>query len=200
MELVSMLVAASAFAMSYNSASTPKDFDPVEYDQVVSVVVDATRTIHVCNDMKNPLYVQFLNNLNSSTLKLDEYARHKAGKETVYNAVAFIRKLVLEYDYALTPSPQYCLHKLSEVQAGARTIARALGGRHSVDICDYTVESRFVLYKQSYAENRITEAEFSELVADIHKLKEVDKSGCSIENADKLDKALEAVSALSASL
>jgi hypothetical protein len=79
MEPVTLLVAASAFVMSYNSVSTPKDFDPTEYEKVVTVVVDSTRTIHLCGDMKNPLYTQFLNNLNTSTLHLEEYARHKAG-------------------------------------------------------------------------------------------------------------------------
>lgn len=200
MEPITLLIAASAFTMSYNSASTPKDFDPTEYDQVVTVVVDATRTIHMCNDMTNPLYTKFLNDLNSSTLKLEEYARHKAGKQDVSNAVSAVRKLVLEYDVSPTPSVQYCKHKLSEVQSGARTIARALGGRHKVDICDYTVESRFVSYKQSYTKVLISQVEFEELVNDLNKLREVDRSSCSVENADKMDKAFEAVSALSSQL
>lgn len=200
MEPITLLVAASAFAMSYTSVSTPKDFDPTEYEKVVTVVVDATRTVHLCNDMKNPLYTQFLNGLNTSTLHLGEYVRHKAGKEDVSQAVEQVRQLVLEYDFALSPSVQYCKHKLSEVQSGARTIARALGGRHKVDICDYTVDQRFVVYKESYTANLITKEEFSELVADLQKLQNVDKSGCSLENADKMDKALNAVTALSGSL
>ena len=193
MELITLLVAGAAFAGSYKAGALPKDFDAVQYEQVVSITVDATRAIHQCG--QDPvLFKRFLDDLNTDSLKFDEYVRHKAKQEDVSSASAHIRKLVVEFDGREMYSKQYCIHKLSEVQAASRTVSRALGGAKKIDICSADLTPRYLSYQQSYTLGLITASEFKELVADIADLKEIDRSGCSLESAAKMDEAIDALS------
>ena len=199
MEPVTLLVAASALVMSYTSAA-PKDFDPVEYEHVIAVAVNSMRAADLCEDMSNPAYRTLIQTLTASALKLEEYVLHKADKEETEKAAKYVHQLVVEYASNPSPSARYCTHKLTEVRAGARTLARVLGGRYKTSICDYTLFQLVDAYKESYTSGQITKHELVELTADLQKVKDIYKTGCSIENAVKLDKAVDAISAFSGSL
>lgn len=180
-----LLVAGLATGLSQVK---PPSIDLNEYQQVVTVTAYTTQAISNCKDRS----VQS-NEIEASVLTLLEYESHIPNMEHNLVATNEMKRLIGDFNSHSFYTVKYCQHKLSELQVVSRTLARAMGGLNKFNICDMDVTTRKQMYDVSYKQGLITWTEFDELVQDLIHLKEVDKSSCSIENATKMDQALEII-------
>ena len=92
-------------------------------------------------------------------------------------------------------SEAYCVHKLSEVQATSRALAKTLSGMH-LDLCSSDALERLSFYKDSYASNRINKSEYEELVRDLQRLVRADTAYCTEEQNELMKKTVTAISSV----
>ena len=173
---------------------TPRAFDSTEYNYAIQTTVMATRAVHLCGNVEHKQeFEDFMKVLNQESMFMIEYETHKDSNKNVIVGVTQTRQLVATMIVHNAYSTQYCFHKLSEVQASARTIARSLGGLEEFDICKSNVWGRFEVYEASYKANKISKLEFDELVNDLVSLQKVDHSSCSMQQKNSLANAVQSV-------
>lgn len=173
---------------------TPRTFDATEYNYAVQTTVMATRAVHLCgNAERKQEFSDFVQTLNQDTLFMSEYETHKDSNKNVIVGVNQVRQLVASLVVHPEYSTKFCYHKLSEVQASARTIARTLGGLEEFDICKSNVWERYSLYEASYKNKQITKSEFGELVDDLIQIQKADHSSCTLQQKNDLANTVQSV-------
>lgn len=170
-----------------------RTYDPVEYNYAVMITTNATHATHRCISMADPDYDKYLQLLNHDSLTLVEYVSDKADAAQVVPASQQIRDMTSTMLGHKIYSVAYCQHKLSNIQASARTFARAVSGNRDYDMCQSDVQNRFDFFKKSYDSTLISKEEYEELIGDLLKLQTVDTSGCTLEERSKMQKALNVV-------
>lgn len=185
---ITLALMVSACAMFH-----ARTYDPVEYNYAVVITTNATHATHRCISMADPDYDMYLQLLNHDSLTLVEYVSDKADAVQVVPAAQQIRDMTSTMLSHRMYSVAYCQHKLSNIQASARTFARAVSGNSDYDMCQSDVQSRYELFAESYKVGRISKEEFGELVGDLLKLKTIDTNGCTLEERAKFEKALDVI-------
>ena len=170
---------------------SPRAYDPVEYDYVVSTTVDVTRAIHRCNDENKTDFWKFFQNVNTDTFKLVEFVKNKPDSDNVLVAAIEIRNMTTDVLNNPNFSNQYCVHKLSNIQASARILSIALGKPNSMSLCQGDIKSRYELFNASFKANKITQKEYKNLFEDLLKLENVDTSSCDHTNKQKMLEGLQ---------
>ena len=187
--MIPILLAVAAGAATGLSTSHSTTMDTMEYEHVIQVVVSATQHVQQCRLQPK----QDIAELKASVDGLIEYQSHIAKAQSNLSVSQDLKEMVMQFKQKDRYSVRYCQHKLSEIQAMSRTLARAMGGLNKFNICDSDVSVRYDLYKESYDKGQLSSLEFQELTDDILKLTEADKSNCSLENRVKLEQALKAI-------
>lgn len=189
------LLLLSTFAILFSGCAMfqARLFDPVEYNYAVTIITNATHATHRCVSMVDPDYDKYLQLINHDSLTLVEYESDKTDTSQVVPAAQQIRDMTSTMLDHRSYSVAYCQHKLSNIQASARTFARAVSGNNEYDMCQSDVQTRFEFFKKSYDSSLISEEEYKELVGDLLKLQTVDTSGCTLEERTKMQKALEVI-------
>jgi len=183
--------------LSACSAFQARTYDPVEYNYAVMITSNTTHATHRCNDMSNPEYNMWLQEINHDTLTLVEFVSDKSDTDQAVPSVIQIRDMTSTFLNRTNYSITYCQHKLSNIQSSARTFARAISGNEKYNMCQSDVQSRYDLFAKSYNANLIRKDEFDELVGDLLKLKTIDTSGCTLEERAKMQHALEVIQSAS---
>jgi len=191
MKKVSLIVAA--LLLSACSMFQARPYDNVEYNYAVLITANATHAAHRCGDTSVPDYQTYLQAMNHDSLTLDEFVSDKADSKQALPAVEQIRDMTSTFLSHPTYSVAYCQHKLSNIQASARTFARAIGGNKTYDMCQSDVQQRYNLFSISYKDGKISKAEFDELTGDLLKLQTIDTSGCTLEERAKMAEALKVI-------
>ena len=191
MKILTLL--ASAILLSGCAMFQARSYDPVEYNYAVTITTNATHATHRCISMADPDYDKYLQLINHDSLTLVEYVSDKADTTQVVPAAEQIRDMTSTLLGHKLYSVAYCQHKLSNIQASARTFARAVSGNSEYDMCQSDVQSRYDFFKKSYDSTLISREEYAELVGDLLKLQTVDTSGCTLEERAKMQKALELI-------
>ena len=187
-----LLVALCAIILT-GCATRP--FDPVEYNFAISAAVLSTRAIHQCGE-KSDRFHEYVKELNTQTMYLYEYEKHHDENKNVLIGVTNLRELVLDFVQVESVSSEaYCVHKLSEVQATSRALAKTLSGMH-LDLCSSDALERLSFYKDSYASNRINKSEYEELVRDLQRLVRTDNAYCTEEQNELMKRTVTAISSL----
>ena len=166
-----------------------RTYDAVEYDYVITTVVNSTQAIHLCAKQDKD-YASFVQALSANSLHLEEYITNKADTKQIEPAVKQIIAMSKDLSLRSSYSEMYCKHKLSNIQESSRTLARALGNTDKFDLCKGDVQMRYSLFELSYKTDKITLSEFKELTKDILKLKEVNQSSCTLENRIKMEETI----------
>ena len=170
-----------------------RPFDPVEYNYAVSTSILATRSVHQCVE-KTPTYQEYIKELNTQTMYLFEYEKNHSENSQILTGVTTLRQLTLEFmKNQETGSVTYCAHKLSEIQASARTLAKTLSS-NNIELCQSDATERLELYKSSKASGKINDAEYAELVNDLPRLVKSDNAYCTAEQKDLLIKTMSILS------
>lgn len=189
--LVAMCVAALLVGCSVMSYFQPAPFDPIEYGAVVSVTQTATRTTHQCVDRSAPLFKTFLDELNTNSMYLLEYASNKQDNVVVSQPAQLIRSLVLQFDSrAVTSSVAYCQEKLTVIQATARTTERALGRLEDSELCNTDYAWEFKKYTDLHESKLLHEDEFTELTKDLLVFGRVNSAACDSHHRAQIEAAL----------
>ncbi len=165
----------------------PPVIDHVQYSHIVQVSAAATQAVKQCrteNVDLRPLVFQ--------TQTLVEYETH-LNTNTEPGIAKDLQQLVKQFEHRTTYSVKYCQHKLSEIQAASRTMARAVSGVSKYNFCDSNVEERFYWYQESYALDLISKSEFKELAEDVRHLAGTDRKACSTDQAIKLDQSIQVI-------
>lgn len=186
-------VIASVILLAGCSMFQARSYDPVEYNYAVVITTNATHATHRCTSMSDPDYNLWLQEINHESLTLVEYVSDKDDTAQVVPAAQQIRDMTSTMLGHTAYSIGYCQHKLSNIQASARTFARAVGGNGKYDMCQSDVQSRYKLFKKSFDSGRISNDEFKELSLDLLKLKTIDTSGCTLEERAQMAAALSVV-------
>lgn len=178
--LVLFLAGCTLAGCSTLESLVPRQYDNVEYKYSVDISVYATRAIHICSDPdKKALFVSYLQEANLDTMVLTEFATDKSDSAALKSMVEAIQLMVNDILIRGKFSQQYCVHKLSNIQASARIIARSLGQADQFNMCDGTIRERYDLFTKSFLAKEITPSEYKELVSDMIRLEKVDSTGCS---------------------
>lgn len=187
------ILLASLMLLSGCSMFQARSYDPVEYNYAVVITINATHATHRCQNMLDPDYDLWLQEINHESLTLVEYVSDKDDTEQVMPAAQQIRDMISimlgHKKYSIT----YCQHKLSNIQSSARTFARATGGNSKYDMCQSDVQSRYGLFKDSFDHKLISKDEFAELSGDLLKLKTINTSGCTLEERAKMAEAIDVI-------
>ncbi len=188
MVALAVLALQACSALSY---LTPRQFDPVEYGQSISVVMDATRLAHNCSQRKdNPLYTRFVNDLNTDSMYLEEYVAHKKDNGDATSGAAQIRLMVLEFDKHETMSTRYCLEKASDIQNAARTMSRTLGREGKYDYCKQDLAAAFNRLQDFHTKKEVSDDEFAELGSDMVRLGRVNVAACGLLDRERIETAI----------
>jgi len=174
--------------------ATGRQYDPVEYNYSIISSVAATRAIHQCGNPEDVLFKRYVADLNEATMHLQEYQKFAKNNVQTYQGALELRKLVLELVLNGNYSEQYCIHKLSGIQSASRVMAKTFGKQGGVDICSSDVSSRYHIYRESYVDGKITQAEFYELVNDLIKLSKLDSAGCTAQQKNEIQEILNTIS------
>jgi hypothetical protein len=183
-------------ACSTLNAFKPRTYDPMEYSKTVEIVVDSTRAIHLCNhpEPANVNLWKHIEDVNTHSLELDEFERNKdLNALRIGEAVSDVRSMVINLQTRMNFSAAYCVHKLSNIQASARIIARTVGKSDRYAMCDGQIKERLDLFTASFNEKKLSVSEYKELVFDIYRLEKVDTVGCTESVKAKVEKDLDAV-------
>ena len=178
------------------TAFTTRQFDPVEYNYAVNISANATHAIHRCKS-KNAEYNEYLRLINRDSFTLVEYISNKSDNLEALPAGTELRNITLSFLLKPKSSEQYCVHKLSNIQASARMYARAIGYDSKYDICDGELSSKVLIYKSSMDSELISREEYSDLVNDLVKMDAINKAGCKLENRQKLNKLIDGLKSIS---
>ena len=170
-----------------------RSYDPAEYSLAVSISANTTHAIHRCDSMANSEFQGFIQKVNLDSFTLVEFVSNKADSVQAKPSAEQVRNLISEFFKAPKPTFKYCVHKLSNVQASSRMLARALGGYSQISACEGSVQARYALFEASYLAKNITEAEFKELVDDLMNLKSIDSYSCTLEERRELEQALKII-------
>jgi hypothetical protein len=170
-------------------------FDPVEYSLAVDLTVNTTRAIHRCENTtaSNTDLWKFIQNVNTADLELQEYSSNKDNSEQLMVQINQIAGMISNILSRSTFTPQYCIHKLGNIQAASRILDRTLGRNEKFNPCQGGIIARSNAFTASYKANKITVNEYKELVMDLAKLKEIDTTGCSTANRNKMQDELNIV-------
>ena len=163
-----------------------RPFDPNEYSLAVSVAANATHAVHRC-DSRDGDFKRYISEMNRDTFLLGEYVANKDDRESIAGAVGHVRAMTLAYALAGAHSSAYCRHKLSNVQAASRMLARSIGDMTEHDPCEGDVEKRYFMFEKSMSDGTITSEEFKDLVDDLVGMKKIDASSCSLANRQKME-------------
>lgn len=183
-------------AVAILTGCATRPFDPVEYNFAISTSILATRSMHQCSN-KTTTYVEFVKELNTQTMYLFEYEKFHDANEQNLKGVTVLRQLTMEFmQNHETASDMYCVHKLSEIQSTARTLAKSLSTRTSVELCSSDAMDRLALYDESLKVGKISRPEYVELVRDLPRLVKADNAYCTAEQKEALAKTVSALSAV----
>lgn len=171
------------------SLLNPKVYDPIEYDKVISIVMDSTHAIHTC-DTRGALFDSYIYRLNMTASQLEEYSNNNKNSQQTVGATKNIHYMIIDITNNQKYSNTYCKHKLSNVQSSSRTLSLVLGNKGNSEMCSVTAHRRYALFEFSYKQNKISLVEFNNLVEDLLKLAEVDAFSCSLSDQQKLQEAL----------
>lgn len=186
-----ILVILAALAMT---ACASRPFDSAEYSLAISTSILATRSVHQCHD-KTPTYYEYVKELNTQTMYLFEYEKFHDANTEVMKGVTVIRQLTMEFmQNHETASDAYCAHKLSEIQSSARTLAKSLSTRTSIELCSSDAMDRLALYDESLKSGKLSRPEYVELVRDLPKLVKSDNAYCTGEQKEAIAKTVSALS------
>lgn len=169
-----------------------RSFDPVEFNYATLIAADATHAVHRCAK-QDAEFSAYLQKLNSETFYMAEYVSNKSDTDQVLPAALVVREITFNFLTSNNKNVKFCQHKLSNVQASARMLARGLSNADRFDACSGDVQGRFDLFEKSYAEKLISKDEFVNLSNDLLKLKTVNTAGCTLENRAKLETALDLI-------
>jgi len=166
---------------------TPRVFDNVEYDYAVRMTIDSTRAIHRCD---SPDRWQYIQALNTDSLILQEYVVRKDESDMVRRMALEVRKMTLEVLDRPLPSQQFCVLKLTNIQASSRILSKVLGNAQA-SMCDGGLVSRLDQFTKAYKQGQIAEDEYKELVSDMESLRLINKLGCSATELEQMHEDLE---------
>ena len=165
---------------------TPRPYDNIEYSYVINTSVQSTRAIHRCNDVDKTDFWKYYQELNTSSFTLDEFINNKGNSEYINESVDNLRDMVNDFSQKGKFTNQYCIHKLSNIQASSRIVSRVLGGSDKYNFCDKSIKDRFLVFKDSYDKKLITKEEFKELIEDLTRLEKIDTNTCDIYVRERL--------------
>lgn len=166
-----------------------RNYDSTEFNYVVLIAADATHAVSRCG-RRGDEYDAYLQKLNSNTFTLMEYVSNKSDTKQVLPEATMIREITQDFLANTDYSNRYCQHKLSNIQAGARMMARGLSGSDRFDLCKGGIRERFTFFELSYVQNQITRAEFANLSGDLIKMETIDASSCTLEERAALEKTI----------
>lgn len=174
--------------MLVGCTTTPRVYDPIEYNHAVSLTVNLTRAIHRCEDPSagNKEFWSYVQLANTDSFMLTEYVSNRADSKLVIPVVEQTRQLFNDVLNRPVFSPAYCVNKLTNVQAASRIVARALGQTEKFNACQSGIKERYNLFTKSYQAKEISDSEYQELVGDIPKLVAIDSAGCDVVTRAKL--------------
>ena len=178
-EIISLISISVLISTIVGCNIAPRQYDPVEYSYVINTTINTTRAIHRCNDSDGSEFWSYVELSNTSSLFLDEYSRNKGDSANLVLSISQLRDMVNDVLKRRNFSNQYCVHKLSNIQASSRIISRVLGSADNINYCSGNIKQRFIAFKTSYDKKEINASEFNELVNDILKLEKIDKTVCS---------------------
>lgn len=181
------------------STQVSRPYDAVEYKLVTDMSVSATHAIHRCDKVTGDEWQAWAQKLNHDSTTLVEFVYNKADREQVLPAARQIRVQVSEMLGKPSLSATYCRHKLSNIQAGSRILARALANA-DLDLCQGDVVKRYDLFAKSFKQGYVTKSEFEDLVSDLTRLAQIDQSGCTLKHRAELEQALELLKLLTIAL
>ncbi len=185
--------------------TTPRPYDSTEYELSVRVIVDTTRAIHRCDNpsASNDDLWLYVRQANNSSLLLEEFLINKYNSDAFIPAVKQIREMINAVSIRGHFSSAYCVNKLTNIQAGSRILARALGRTDKFDMCEGGIKSRYDIFTREYNAKKMSASEYKELVNDVVKLQTVDTAGCDnsthqkmLEELQLIEKALPAIMVL----
>jgi hypothetical protein len=177
-----------AMVVLMTGCMTVRPYDPIEYGLSITVTVNATRAIHQCDDpsQDNEELWVYIQQMNTDSLNLSEFINDKGNSTNLLPLIKQIRDMVNDTLIRGKFSSAYCVHKLSNIQAGSRILARVLGNTDRFDTCEGGIRARYDGFTKSYQNNDINASEYKELVMDIVKLETIDTSGCSQSTRQKI--------------
>ncbi len=167
-------------------------YDPVEYDYAIQLATDATHAVHRCADA-NDEYYAYLQSLNHISFLLPEYIKNKADSKQALPSAVRVRQLTISFLQRHDRTAQYCTHKLSNIQAASRMLARSLGSAEGFDPCSDDVKARYALFEDSYKKKLISEDEFKELSGDLTDLSTINVSSCTLQHREQLEASVHAI-------
>jgi hypothetical protein len=170
----------------------PRPYDPVEYNNLISLTVVSTQAIHNC-PIRGDDFVASMNKLKAASEHLDEFISNKRDIGNVEVSVKHLNFMIMTIINNPNYSNQYCTHKLSNIQASSRILSRAIGDDKDLNLCQGNVQTRYALFEDSYLKKRITKPEFKDLTSDLRRLKEIDASACKMELMIQMQEAIQAI-------
>lgn len=181
---------------------TPRSYDPVEYNHVVTLTVNATRSVHRCNDQTDNRkeFWGYMQQVNTESFVLDEFINNKSNSDQVAPAIDQVRNMVSAILIRQKFSNAYCTLKLTNIQAGSRIISRVLGQTEMFGACDGGIKKRYDIVADSYKSKAITEEEYKELANDVVNLGKIDAISCSVFRRKQLLDDVQVVEKLAAAL
>ena len=188
----SIVVGALCASLAGCSAFSSRAYDPVEYNYAVLVSANATHAVSRCQ-VRGDEFNAYLQKINSDTFTLMEYMANKGDSEQTLIAATQVREITQDFLANTNYSHRFCQHKLSNIQASARMLARGVGSSDKFDACKGNVQERFALFEASYKQGKITQEEFVNLSNDLLKMGAVNTASCSLENRTKLENALKLI-------
>jgi len=190
-----LLPIVAALSIAGCSAFMSRAYDPVEYNYAVLIAANSTHAVSRCESRNGEYdeydeYNVYLQKINSDTFTLMEYVANKSDSEQALIAATQVREITQDFLANTNYSHRFCQHKLSNIQASARMLARGVGSTDRFDICKGNVQERFALFEASYKQNKITKEEFVDLSNDLLKMGQINTAGCSYESRTKLENTL----------
>ena len=154
----------------------------------VNIAADSTRAIHYCDSDARLPYTQRLSN---TSFVLVEYLQNKRDSKDVLQSSIDLRRMVQEFNKEQNTSIRYCVHKLSNIQAASRMLARGIALAAQFDPCAGDPKQRLKVFTTSYEEGALTDIEFKNLAGDVLRLQNINTVSCSLENRRQLQEAVE---------
>lgn len=188
-----VLIIAFALFLTGCSAFKARTYDPVEYSVAASIAADATHVVHRCDKQDSTDFAFFAQSLNRNSFYLVEYLQNKPDSLLVVRQAQELRTMTQQF--FVTHTVRYCIHKMSNIQAASRMLARSLALDDKFDPCNSSVQTRYELFKASYSDGQISKSEFVELSNDLLRLSRIDASHCSLQNRKDMQDALDVIKA-----